>query len=51
MQKNTMTAGDTTFETAQVLTLQQTGEFIYADAFVKMASETTSPTYFFIKYW
>ena len=38
-RKNTIAVGDTTFEIAKVLTLQQTVEFIYADAFVKMATE------------
>ena len=50
-RKNIIAVGDTTFEIAKVLTLQQTVEFIYADAFVKMATETTSPVYYLIKYW
>ena len=46
MQKNLMTVGDTPFEIAKVLTLQQTVEFTYIDASVKMVTETTSPVYF-----
>ena len=46
MQKQTITEGDTSLQISNELTLQQTVEFTYVDAFVKMVIETTSPVYY-----
>ena len=46
MQSQTITEGETTFKITNELTLQQTVEFTYVDAFVKMVTETTSPAFY-----